>query len=85
MLRLIRPAARRVLGQVFGRIGGKFAAASGGAEVVGLARMHVPMRASSRIDRHPADRIERGGLIERLGAPPVRGMVHRKPLETGTR
>ena len=44
---------------------------------MGLARMHVPMRARQRIDRHPADRIERGGLIERLGVPPVRGMVHR--------
>jgi hypothetical protein len=82
VLRLIRAAACQVLGG----IGGEFAAAGGGAEVMRLARMHVPMRARSRIDRHPADRIERGGLIERLGAPPLRGMVHRKkPLETGTR
>ena len=62
---------------------------------MGLARMHVPMRARQRIDRHSADRIERGGLVEvfdmflpasteHLGRPPGTGVVERVFVHEGT-
>ena len=63
------------LAQILLRVGGELRPAAAGAEVIGVALVGVAMRRRVRVDRHPADRIERtfpgfGALVMVIVAMP---------------
>src|SRR5262249_42900362 len=70
------------------RIGGKFGTTTFGAEIIGAARMAVPVRRRVGGDRHPADRISNiacwmrvllvftmGGAVVRMTVQWMRAMI----------
>ena len=63
------------VGEIFLRVGGKLAAASGGTEIVGRTAVAMAVRRGVRIDGHAADRIERASSRPRV-AMRVRSFGH---------
>ena len=62
---------RLALAEIFLRIGDKFRAAAGRAEIVGTALVVVAVFCGVRIDGHAADRIDRRSGLGRFGAAGV--------------